>query len=54
VYVDYHKGGLCVHRPMICQEVYCSDCGIHIKEKIENDSRVNMGMRLIKPKTKKK
>jgi hypothetical protein len=29
---EYRKGSLCIHRPLICQEGYCSECEIHTKK----------------------
>ena len=29
---EYHKGGLCIHKMMMCQEGYCSECYIHKAE----------------------
>jgi len=29
---EYHKGGLCVHKMLLCQEGYCSECYIHKSE----------------------
>ena len=26
---EFHKGGLCVHKMLLCQEGYCSECQIH-------------------------
>jgi len=26
---EYHKGGLCIHKMMMCQEGYCAECHIH-------------------------
>ena len=26
---EYHKGGLCVHKLLMCQEGYCAECHIH-------------------------
>ena len=51
---EYHKGGLCVHKMVMCQEGYCSECHIHMaalhlkyngspaarKQHKETDSRV--------------
>ncbi len=28
-YVEFHKGGLCIHRFQLCQEGFCSECIIH-------------------------
>ena len=28
---EYHKGGLCIHQLLICQEGYCNECDIHSK-----------------------
>jgi hypothetical protein len=35
---QYHKGSFCVYKPIICQEIYCSECGIHT-EKDSNDDK---------------
>jgi len=29
VNLEYHKGELCVHSSVLCQEGYCSECIIH-------------------------
>ena len=30
--ISFHKGETCVHRLILCQEGYCSDCAIHLVE----------------------
>ena len=27
--LEYHKAQLCIHKFMICQEGFCSECDIH-------------------------
>jgi hypothetical protein len=29
MYTEYHKGQLCIHRFILCQEGFCSECAIH-------------------------
>ncbi len=29
MYLEYHKGQPCVNEPILCQEGYCFQCGIH-------------------------
>ena len=30
--MDYHKGYPCVYKAILCQEGYCSDCGIYLEK----------------------
>ena len=32
-YPEYHKGQLCIHKFMLCQEGFCSECAIHYQHK---------------------
>lgn len=33
MYPEYHKGQLCIHKFMLCQEGFCSECSIHYQYK---------------------
>ena len=38
---EYHKGGLCIHKMIICQEGYCSECHIHMAAlHLKNNSKL--------------
>lgn len=30
--LEYHKGSPCVYKAILCQEGYCSDCGIYLEK----------------------
>ena len=29
--IEYHKGEFCAHKPVWCQEGYCSQCAIYVE-----------------------
>ena len=36
--MEYHKGQPCVHKPILCQEGYCSECGVYYQSLVFNES----------------
>ena len=36
MYLEYHKGQPCVNEPILCQEGYCFECGIHYQISLHN------------------
>ena len=54
MYLEYHKGQPCVNEPILCQEGYCFQCGIHcqisLRSKLVDEDTDERN--LIKVKTK--
>jgi hypothetical protein len=36
MYPEYHKGQLCIHKFILCQEGFCSECAIHYQYQQHN------------------
>ena len=36
--LEYHKGQPCVYKPILCQEGYCSECGVYYRSLLHSES----------------
>jgi hypothetical protein len=39
--LEYHKGDLCVSKPILCQEGFCSECIIHLEQESQMNPSFN-------------